>query len=95
VTSEGLIGKDAEGSDYGIILRSYSSIRLDGLMKTMKNLSQDRRYLGRDLNPIPPEYEKGDLTTRLRLFFWVVKLCWFAVSGQQRFGATYYLHIQS
>jgi hypothetical protein len=32
----------------------------------MKNLSQDIRSSCRDLNPGPPEYEVGVLTTRLR-----------------------------
>jgi hypothetical protein len=32
--------------------------------KTTKNLSQDSRFSGRDLNPGPPEYKAGMLTTR-------------------------------
>jgi hypothetical protein len=32
-----------------------------------KNLSQDSWFPGRDLNPGPPEYETGVLTTRPRL----------------------------
>jgi hypothetical protein len=47
-------------------LRYYPVICLEGLRKTTKNLSQDRRSLGRDLNPGPPEYEAGVLTTRPR-----------------------------
>jgi hypothetical protein len=35
----------------------YFGIRLDGPRKTTKNLSQESRYPGRDLNPGPPEYE--------------------------------------
>jgi hypothetical protein len=41
-------------------------ICLEGLRKTTKNLSQDSRSPGRDLNPGPPEYEAGVLTTRPR-----------------------------
>jgi hypothetical protein len=32
-------------------------------MKTTKHLSQQSRSSGRDLNPRPPEYETGVLTT--------------------------------
>jgi hypothetical protein len=35
----------------------------------MKNLSQDSRYLGGELNPGPPEYEAGVLTTLPRRSF--------------------------
>jgi hypothetical protein len=41
-----------------------SRICLEGLRKTTKNLSQDSRSPGRDLNPGPPEYKAGVLTTR-------------------------------
>jgi hypothetical protein len=34
--------------------------------KTTRNLSQDSRSPGQDLNPGPPEYEARDLTTRPR-----------------------------
>jgi hypothetical protein len=37
-----------------------------GLRKNTKNLSQDSRSPGRDLNPGFPEYEAGVLATRLR-----------------------------
>jgi hypothetical protein len=37
-----------------------------GTEKTTKNLSQDSWSLGRDLNPGPPEYGAGVLTTRPR-----------------------------
>jgi hypothetical protein len=47
-------------------LRYYPGIRLGGLRKTTKNLSQGSRSPGRDLNPGPPEYEAGVLTTRPR-----------------------------
>jgi hypothetical protein len=44
----------------------YTGICLEGLTKTMKNLSQDSRSPGRDSNPGPPEYYAGMLTTRPR-----------------------------
>jgi hypothetical protein len=46
------------------VLRYYSGICLEELMKTTKNLSQDSQFLGRDLNPGPPIYEAGVLTTQ-------------------------------
>jgi hypothetical protein len=61
-----IIGKDLEVSDLGLIVRLYPGIRLDGLRKTTKSRSQDKRSPGRDLNPRPPEYEAGVLTTRPR-----------------------------
>jgi hypothetical protein len=45
-------------------LRYYPAICLEGLKKTMKTLSQDKRSSGRDLESGPPEYEAGVLTTR-------------------------------
>jgi hypothetical protein len=36
------------------------------LRNTMKNVSQNRRYMGRDLKFGPPEYETGALTNRPR-----------------------------
>jgi hypothetical protein len=44
-------------------LRYYPSIFREGLNKTTKNISQDGRYLGQGLDPGPPEYEAGVLTT--------------------------------
>jgi hypothetical protein len=35
-------------------------------MKTTKNLSQNNRSPGRDLNPVSPEYEAGILATQPR-----------------------------
>jgi hypothetical protein len=55
-------------------LRYYNGIFLEGLRKTTKNLSRDSRSPGRDLNPRPPEYESGVLTTRLRRSVIKVKL---------------------
>jgi hypothetical protein len=48
------MGKDLEGSCRGIILRYYFNIYLQGLRKITKNLSQDSRSPGRDLNLGPP-----------------------------------------
>jgi hypothetical protein len=44
----------------------YLSIYREGPKKTMRNLGQDNGFPGRDLNPGPPEYEAGVLTTRPR-----------------------------
>jgi hypothetical protein len=55
-----------EGSGCGLILRYYPGIRLEVLRKTTKDLSQDSRYTGRELNPETPKYEPGVLTTRPR-----------------------------
>jgi hypothetical protein len=41
----------------------YPVMRLMRLRKAMENLSQDSRSPGQDLNPKPPEYEAGLLTT--------------------------------
>jgi hypothetical protein len=65
--------KDFEGGGRGLILRYYPSIRLEGLRKITKSLSQDSRSPGRDLNPGPLEYEAEVLTTRSRC--WVVSRC--------------------
>jgi hypothetical protein len=46
-----------EGSGSGLILRCYPDIRLEGLRKTAKDVSQDSLSPGRDLNPGYPEYE--------------------------------------
>jgi hypothetical protein len=44
-------------------LRNYTDICLEVLRKTTKDFCQDIRSPGRDLNPGPPEYEAGMLTT--------------------------------
>jgi hypothetical protein len=49
-----------------LTLRYYAGIRMEGLWKTTKNLRQDSWSPSRDLNPGPPEYEAGLLTTRQR-----------------------------
>jgi hypothetical protein len=49
-----------------LILRYYSGIGLERLEKTMKNISQDDRSPGRDLNPESPEHEEGLLTAQPR-----------------------------
>jgi hypothetical protein len=54
---------NCKGSGSGLILGNYPGISHYGLRKTMINLSQDIRPSGRDLNPGPPEYEAGVLTT--------------------------------
>jgi hypothetical protein len=41
----------------------YPGIRLERLRKTTEILSQDTRSPYRDLNPGPPEYEVGVITT--------------------------------
>jgi hypothetical protein len=47
-------------------LKYYPGIHLEGLRKTTEILTHDSRSPGRDLNPEPPEYEAGLLTTRPR-----------------------------
>jgi hypothetical protein len=55
------------------ILRYCPGIRLEEPRKNTKNLNEDGRYPGRNLNPGPPQYETGLLTTQpLRS---VVSLC--------------------
>jgi hypothetical protein len=56
-------GKDLEGSGRGLILRNNPSMSPKGLRKTTKNPSQGSRSPGRYLNPGPPKYEAGLLTT--------------------------------
>jgi hypothetical protein len=88
------------------IIRYYLGICMKGLRETTKNLSQDSRSPGRDLNPKPPEYESGMLTTRpLRCFIWTILYCLIAVvlimtpcglpGDYQRFVGSSCLHIQS
>jgi hypothetical protein len=59
-------------------LRYYPSTCLEGLSKTMRNLSQDRQSPGRDLYPGLHEYEARVLTTwpRHSVFTWrtIIKL---------------------
>jgi hypothetical protein len=63
-----------EGNGRGLIVRYYPIICLEELRKAMKNLSQDSRSPGRDLNLGPPECEAGLLTTQsLRLVFFIGK----------------------
>jgi hypothetical protein len=49
-----------------LMVEEGNGIFLEGLMKTTKDLSQDSRFPGRDLNPGPPEYEAVVLTTQPR-----------------------------
>jgi hypothetical protein len=51
-----------EGGSRG--LRYYPGSCLEGLRETTMNFMQDRRLMGRDLMPGPPENEVGVLTTR-------------------------------
>jgi hypothetical protein len=53
-------------SGHGLLLRYYPGIFLEGLRKATKNLRQDSRSPGPDLNPGSPEYEPGVPTTRPR-----------------------------
>jgi hypothetical protein len=46
-------------------LRYYPEICLEGLRKPAEK-SQDSRFLGRDLNPGPPEYEAREGNTQPR-----------------------------
>jgi hypothetical protein len=48
-------------------LRCYPGIGVKRLKKTKKNLVQNSRSRGGDLNPGPLEYESGVLTTQPRL----------------------------
>jgi hypothetical protein len=63
VISDWRIGKELEGGGRGIILRYYPSIRLEGLRKTTRHLSQDSRPPSLDFNSEPPKYEARVLTT--------------------------------
>jgi hypothetical protein len=47
---------------------SYPFTCLEGLVESTKILSQDNRFLGRDLNRGPPEKEAGVLTTTSWIF---------------------------
>jgi hypothetical protein len=51
VINEWWIRKDLEESGRRIILRYYLGIRLEGLRKSTKNVSQDSRSPDRDRNP--------------------------------------------
>jgi hypothetical protein len=61
-----IIGKEEEGRGRGVILIYYPSFRLEGPSKTMKNLNQNSRSSGKDLNAGPLEYEALVLITRPR-----------------------------
>jgi hypothetical protein len=60
------IGRDVEGKGSWPYLRHYPGTCLEGLRKTTKDLRQDNRSSGRDLNQGPPESEAGVLTTEPR-----------------------------
>jgi hypothetical protein len=55
----------------------YPGIRLRGLRKTTKSLSQGTLSPNRDLNPGPPDYEAGILTARrLRSALQLLNMLW-------------------
>jgi hypothetical protein len=45
--------------------RQYHGVCLEGLRKTTTNLNQDSQSPGRGLEPGPPKYEAGVITTRI------------------------------
>jgi hypothetical protein len=54
-----------EGSGRGLIFKYYPGIRLEQLRKkTTRNLSQESRSPGRDLNPLLSENDAGVLHIR-------------------------------
>jgi hypothetical protein len=55
--------KDVGGSINDLNLRYYLNIYLEGLRKTMMDLSQDSWSSGQGLNLGPLEYEAGLVTT--------------------------------
>jgi hypothetical protein len=57
--------KNLEGNGRGLILSYYPIIRLKGLRKTTKIVSQNIRSAGRDLNPGTSEYEADHHDVRL------------------------------
>jgi hypothetical protein len=64
MTGEWWIRKDVKESGCGLILRYYVGICLQGLRNTIKNLSQDGRCPGWELNPEPLEYEYHDVRSQ-------------------------------
>jgi hypothetical protein len=64
INNEHCNGKGMEESGRGQILDII--LAEEELRKTTKNLSQDNRTPGRNLNPGPSEYQTEVLTTRLR-----------------------------
>jgi hypothetical protein len=56
--------KDVKESGRGLIFRYYPNICLQELVKLIKNLSQDNRFPGRDLNPWSPKYDAVVLITQ-------------------------------
>jgi hypothetical protein len=63
VMNEGFTGKNSEGRGRDIILRHYTGIRLRGLRKITKTISQDSRSPDRDLKPGPPVLMVATLLT--------------------------------
>jgi hypothetical protein len=60
------IGKDLVGRGRGLILRQYPGICLEGLRKATENLSQQMWSPGPRIEPGPPDYEIGGITTFCR-----------------------------
>jgi hypothetical protein len=58
--------KDVEGSGHGLILRNQFQHLPGRTGENNEQLSQDSLSPGRDLNPGPPQYDAGVLTSRPR-----------------------------
>jgi hypothetical protein len=89
VNSSGCIASDSRMNwkGYGVKqsrhnLNHYPSICLEGLNKTTKTHSQDRRSVDRDLNLGPPEYEVGMLTTIFSVCVCVCMCVWNIWTGE-------------
>jgi hypothetical protein len=75
-----------EGSGRGLILRHYPGMCLDGLRKTKKNVGQDSRSPGRDLNPKLPntKQEYSPLDHDVQFKFCGGSLCVHSTNKQRR-----------
>jgi hypothetical protein len=80
LVSNDRIGKDTEGSSYGLIFGNILSFAWGGNEENHENLSQYSLSLGRDLELGPPEYEVGVLTTWLQYLVW--ELWYFHIKHQ-------------
>jgi hypothetical protein len=74
VINEWWFVKDLEVGGRGLSFKLLSSIRLEERKDNTKILSQDNRSPGRDLNPVPPEYEAEVLITRPRRSVYVYRV---------------------
>jgi hypothetical protein len=68
VNDDELMMNDMVGSGHGLILMSCPGIRPERLRKTIKTSIRIVVRRDRDLNPEPPEYEEGVLTTQTTTF---------------------------